>query len=196
MSSINDRIKQIVAEQLGVDEDQVTNEASFMDDLGADSLDVVELVMALEEEFGLEISDEDAEKLTSRAALATDEAAESVKRRLQTVLETAREESAAIEREIDEALDAIRATARERGFTTRDLHVATTGFDWVSLHDSGANLSLFAAWLRLVNGAIFAVVLFHLPLRYQDRTRVTPIAAAREGADRVIEGEVLHNHEV
>ena len=65
MSSINDRIKQIVAEQLGVDEDQVTNEASFMDDLGADSLDTVELVMALEEEFGAEIPDEEAEKLVS-----------------------------------------------------------------------------------------------------------------------------------
>ncbi len=55
--------KQIVAEQLGVDEDQVTPEASFMDDLGADSLDTVELVMALEEEFDIEISDEDAEKI-------------------------------------------------------------------------------------------------------------------------------------
>ncbi|MEJ2198064.1 MAG: acyl carrier protein [Desulfuromonadales bacterium] len=63
MSSINERIKQIVAEQLGVDEDQVTNEASFMDDLGADSLDTVELVMALEEEFDIESSDEDAEKI-------------------------------------------------------------------------------------------------------------------------------------
>jgi acyl carrier protein len=63
MSSINERIKQIVAEQLGVDEDQVTSEASFMDDLGADSLDTVELVMALEEEFDIEISDEDAEKI-------------------------------------------------------------------------------------------------------------------------------------
>ena len=63
MSSINERIKQIVAEQLGVDEDQVTKEASFMDDLGADSLDTVELVMALEEEFDIEISDEDAEKI-------------------------------------------------------------------------------------------------------------------------------------
>jgi len=63
MSSINERIKQIVAEQLGVDEEQVTNEASFMDDLGADSLDTVELVMALEEEFDIEISDEDAEKI-------------------------------------------------------------------------------------------------------------------------------------
>lgn len=63
MASAADRIKQIVAEQLGVDEDQVTTEASFMDDLGADSLDTVELVMALEEEFDVEISDEDAEKI-------------------------------------------------------------------------------------------------------------------------------------
>ena len=63
MSSVTERIKQIVAEQLGVDEDQVTPEASFMDDLGADSLDTVELVMALEEEFDVEISDEDAEKI-------------------------------------------------------------------------------------------------------------------------------------
>jgi len=63
MASISERVKQIVAEQLGVDEDQVTNEASFMDDLGADSLDTVELVMALEEEFDIEISDEDAEKI-------------------------------------------------------------------------------------------------------------------------------------
>lgn len=63
MASTADRVKQIVAEQLGVDEDQVTTEASFMDDLGADSLDTVELVMALEEEFDIEISDEDAEKI-------------------------------------------------------------------------------------------------------------------------------------
>ncbi len=63
MASIEERVKQIVAEQLGVDEEQVTNEASFMDDLGADSLDTVELVMALEEEFDIEISDEDAEKI-------------------------------------------------------------------------------------------------------------------------------------
>lgn len=63
MASIDERVKQIVAEQLGVDEDQVTEEASFMDDLGADSLDTVELVMALEEEFDVEISDEDAEKI-------------------------------------------------------------------------------------------------------------------------------------
>ena len=65
MSNVADRIKKIVAEQLGVDEDQVTVEASFMDDLGADSLDTVELVMALEEEFECEIPDEDAEKITS-----------------------------------------------------------------------------------------------------------------------------------
>lgn len=63
MASIDERVKQIVAEQLGVDADQVTNDASFMDDLGADSLDTVELVMALEEEFDIEISDEDAEKI-------------------------------------------------------------------------------------------------------------------------------------
>jgi len=63
MASIDKRVKEIVAEQLGVDEGQVTNEASFMDDLGADSLDTVELVMALEEEFEVEISDEDAEKI-------------------------------------------------------------------------------------------------------------------------------------
>ena len=63
MASIEERVKQIVAEQLGGDEDQVTAEAAFMDDLGADSLDTVELVMALEEEFDIEISDEDAEKI-------------------------------------------------------------------------------------------------------------------------------------
>ena len=60
---VQERVKSIIVEQLGVDEDEVTAQASFVDDLGADSLDVVELVMALEEEFGLEISDEDAEKL-------------------------------------------------------------------------------------------------------------------------------------
>jgi acyl carrier protein len=63
MASIAERVKKIVAEQLGVEEEQVTAEASFMDDLGADSLDTVELVMALEEEFDIEISDEDAEKI-------------------------------------------------------------------------------------------------------------------------------------
>ena len=71
MSSIEQRVKAIVAEQLGVKEEEVTNDSSFVDDLGADSLDVVELVMALEEEFGLEISDEDAEKLgTVQEAIA------------------------------------------------------------------------------------------------------------------------------
>ena len=63
MASVEEKVKHIIVEQLGVDEDEVTAQASFVDDLGADSLDVVELVMALEEEFGLEISDEDAEKL-------------------------------------------------------------------------------------------------------------------------------------
>jgi acyl carrier protein len=56
-------VKKIIAEQLGVEEDEVTSEASFVEDLGADSLDTVELVMALEEEFGIEIPDEDAEKI-------------------------------------------------------------------------------------------------------------------------------------
>jgi acyl carrier protein len=65
MASVEDKVKHIIVEQLGVDEDEVKASASFVDDLGADSLDVVELVMALEEEFGLEISDEDAEKLTT-----------------------------------------------------------------------------------------------------------------------------------
>ncbi len=65
MASVEEKVKHIIVEQLGVDEDEVKAEASFVDDLGADSLDVVELVMALEEEFGLEISDEDAEKLTT-----------------------------------------------------------------------------------------------------------------------------------
>ncbi|HEY9200800.1 MAG TPA: acyl carrier protein [Gammaproteobacteria bacterium] len=65
MSSVEERVRKIVIEQLGVKEDQVTNEASFVDDLGADSLDTVELVMALEEEFECEIPDEDAEKITT-----------------------------------------------------------------------------------------------------------------------------------
>ncbi len=63
MSNIEERVKKIVAEQLGVKEEEVTNEASFVDDLGADSLDTVELVMALEEEFETEIPDEEAEKI-------------------------------------------------------------------------------------------------------------------------------------
>ena len=64
MEPVADRVKKIIVEQLGVEEDLVTSEASFVDDLGADSLDTVELVMALEEEFGIEIPDEDAEKIT------------------------------------------------------------------------------------------------------------------------------------
>ncbi|MGI6129005.1 MAG: acyl carrier protein [bacterium] len=60
-----DRVKEIIVDQLGVDEDTVTLEASFVDDLGADSLDIVELVMALEEDFGIEIPDEDAEKIAT-----------------------------------------------------------------------------------------------------------------------------------
>jgi len=65
MSDIETRVKSVVVEQLGVDESEVTNAASFVDDLGADSLDTVELVMALEEEFGTEIPDEEAEKITT-----------------------------------------------------------------------------------------------------------------------------------
>jgi acyl carrier protein len=65
MSTVEERVRKIVVEQLGVSEDQVTSEASFVDDLGADSLDTVELVMALEEEFDTEIPDEEAEKITT-----------------------------------------------------------------------------------------------------------------------------------
>ena len=65
MSSIEERVRKIVVEQLGASEDEVTADASFIDDLGADSLDTVELVMALEEEFECEITDEDAEKITT-----------------------------------------------------------------------------------------------------------------------------------
>ncbi len=65
MSDVEARVKSVVVEQLGVDESEVTNAASFVDDLGADSLDTVELVMALEEEFGTEIPDEEAEKITT-----------------------------------------------------------------------------------------------------------------------------------
>ena len=65
MSDIADRVKKIVVEHLGVEEDKVTESASFIDDLGADSLDTVELVMALEEEFETEIPDEEAEKITT-----------------------------------------------------------------------------------------------------------------------------------
>ncbi|MCL2589598.1 MAG: acyl carrier protein [Betaproteobacteria bacterium] len=65
MSDIEQRVRKIVAEQLGVAEEEIKNEASFVDDLGADSLDTVELVMALEEEFECEIPDEEAEKITT-----------------------------------------------------------------------------------------------------------------------------------
>ncbi len=65
MSTIEERVKKIVVEQLGVKEEEASNEASFVDDLGADSLDTVELVMALEEEFETEIPDEDAEKIAT-----------------------------------------------------------------------------------------------------------------------------------
>ncbi|MDW3094469.1 MAG: acyl carrier protein [Gammaproteobacteria bacterium] len=65
MSNIEERVKQIVVEQLGVSEEEVKESASFVDDLGADSLDTVELVMALEEEFECEIPDEEAEKITT-----------------------------------------------------------------------------------------------------------------------------------
>lgn len=58
-----DKVKAVIVDQLGVDEDQITMESSFIDDLGADSLDTVELIMAFEEEFGVEIPDEDAEKI-------------------------------------------------------------------------------------------------------------------------------------
>jgi len=65
MASVEERVKQIIVEQLGVDEGEVTPSASFVDDLGADSLDTVELVMAFEEAFGIEIPDEDAEKIAT-----------------------------------------------------------------------------------------------------------------------------------
>ena len=63
--SIEDQVKEIIVEQLGADESNVTTDASFQDDLGADSLDTVELVMAFEEKFGIEIPDEDAEKIST-----------------------------------------------------------------------------------------------------------------------------------
>jgi acyl carrier protein len=65
MSTVEERVRKIVVEQLGVKDEEVTSESSFVDDLGADSLDTVELVMALEEEFETEIPDEDAEKITT-----------------------------------------------------------------------------------------------------------------------------------
>jgi len=70
-SEIADKVKKIIEDQLGVSAEQVTDEASFIDDLGADSLDTVELVMALEEDFDVEIPDEDAEKMTTvKSAIA------------------------------------------------------------------------------------------------------------------------------
>ena len=69
--SIHPKVKDIIVEQLGVDPEKVKSEASFIDDLGADSLDIVELVMAMEEEFDLEIPDEDAEKLKTVQDVAT-----------------------------------------------------------------------------------------------------------------------------
>ncbi|MEE3261908.1 MAG: acyl carrier protein [Candidatus Latescibacterota bacterium] len=65
MASIEERVRDLIVEQLGVNAEQVTSDASFVDDLGADSLDTVELVMAFEEEFGIDIPDEDAEKMGS-----------------------------------------------------------------------------------------------------------------------------------
>ena len=67
MANIDERVKDLVVEQLGVSQDQVNPQASFIDDLGADSLDTVELVMAFEEEFGIDIPDEDAEKMVTVA---------------------------------------------------------------------------------------------------------------------------------
>jgi acyl carrier protein len=64
-ADVAEKVKKIIVDQLGVEEDEVTPEASFIEDLGADSLDIVELIMALEEEFGIEIPDEDAEKIAT-----------------------------------------------------------------------------------------------------------------------------------
>jgi acyl carrier protein len=69
MASIEERVHQIIEKELGVNPEQITENASFIEDLGADSLDTVELVMAFEEEFSMEISDEDAEKLTNVKAV-------------------------------------------------------------------------------------------------------------------------------
>ena len=77
MASVEERVKQIIVEQLGVDEAEVTPTASFVDDLGADSLDTVELVMAFEEAFGIEIPDEDAEKIASVKVVSVERIGES-----------------------------------------------------------------------------------------------------------------------
>ena len=69
--ALEDKVKEVIVEQLGVNAEQVTEKASFIEDLGADSLDTVELVMAFEEEFGAEIPDEDAEKLTTVGAVVS-----------------------------------------------------------------------------------------------------------------------------
>jgi len=69
--SVEDKVKEIIVEQLSVNEEQVTQEAKFIEDLGADSLDVVELVMAFEEQFGIEVPDEDAEKLQTVGDVVT-----------------------------------------------------------------------------------------------------------------------------
>ena len=71
MSTVQPKVKEVIVEQLGVDPERVKPEASFIDDLGADSLDIVELVMAMEEEFGIEIPDEDAEKLKTVGDVAS-----------------------------------------------------------------------------------------------------------------------------
>ena len=71
MSEVFDRVKTIIVDRLGVDEAKITMEATFKDDLGADSLDVVELIMELEDEFDLEISDEDAEKISTVGDVVT-----------------------------------------------------------------------------------------------------------------------------
>jgi acyl carrier protein len=65
MASVEERVLEIIAEQLGLDKDEIQTEASFIDDLGADSLDIVEMIMTIEDEFDVEISDEDAEKIVT-----------------------------------------------------------------------------------------------------------------------------------